>query len=202
MSGVNPQGCQVYSFKKPSDEELDHDYLWRIHKSLPERGRIGIFNRSYYEETLVVRVHPEFLQKEKLPPELITKNIWKQRFEQINAFEKTLCENGIYPLKFFLHISKDEQKQRFQERQKDKTKNWKLSKVDIEERKYWDKYMEAFEDVFNNTSTPWAPWHIIPANKKWFRNYAIANIIVDTLEAFNMKYPKLQDESLANLKIE
>lgn len=202
MSGVNPQGCQVFSFKKPSDEELDHDYLWRIHKSLPERGRIGIFNRSYYEEVLVARVHPEILQKEKLPSELITKDIWKTRFRQINDFEKYLYENGTRIIKLFLHISKEEQKNRFLSRQQDPTKNWKLSKPDMEERKHWDEYMNAFEDMINNTSTKWAPWYIIPSNKKWFRNYIVSEIISKVMKSLNISYPKLSDESLVNIKIE
>lgn len=202
MSGVNPQGCQVFSFKKPSDEELDHDYMWRIHKSLPERGRIGIFNRSYYEEVLVARVHPEILQKQKLPPELITKDIWKTRFRQINDFEKYLYENGTRIIKLFLHISKEEQKNRFLSRQQDPTKNWKLSKPDMEERKHWDEYMNAFEDMINNTSTKWAPWYIIPSNKKWFRNYIVSEIITKVMKSLDISYPKLSDESLVNLKIE
>jgi len=202
MSGVNPQGCQVFSFKKPSDEELDHDYMWRIHKSLPERGRIGIFNRSYYEEVLVARVHPEILQKQKLPPELITKDIWKTRFRQINDFERYLYENGTRIIKLFLHISKEEQKNRFLSRQQDPTKNWKLSKPDMEERKHWDEYMNAFEDMINNTSTKWAPWYIIPSNKKWFRNYIVSEIITKVMKSLDISYPKLSDESLVNLKIE
>jgi PPK2 family polyphosphate:nucleotide phosphotransferase len=202
MSGVNPQGCQVFNFKKPSDEELDHEYMWRIHKSLPERGRIGIFNRSYYEEVLVARVHPEILLKEKLPTELITKDVWKKRFEQINDFERYLYENGTRVVKLYLHISKDEQKRRFLSRQQDPTKNWKLSKPDMEERKFFDKYMECFEDMINNTSTKWAPWHIIPANKKWFRNYIVSEIISKVMKSLDMSYPKLTDDSLVNLKIE
>jgi PPK2 family polyphosphate:nucleotide phosphotransferase len=202
MSGVNPQGCQVFNFKKPSDEELDHDYSWRIHKSIPERGRIGIFNRSYYEEVLVARVHKEVLEKQKLPNELVTKNIWKERFKQINNFEQYLYQNGIRIVKLFLHISKDEQKNRFLSRQKDNTKNWKLSKPDIEERKYWDNYMLAFEDMINNTSTRWAPWHIIPSNKKWYRNYIVSEIITKELKSLKMEFPKLADKNLINLKIE
>jgi PPK2 family polyphosphate:nucleotide phosphotransferase len=202
MSGVNPQGCQVFNFKKPSDEELDHDYLWRMHKALPERGRIGIFNRSYYEEVLVIRVHPELLVKEKLPKELITKDIWKDRFNQINDFEKYLYRNGTHILKFYLHISKEEQKKRFLFRQEDPGKNWKLSKPDIEERKHWDDYMNAFEDMINHTSTKYAPWHIIPANNKWYRNYIISEIIAKEMKSLDMHYPKMTDESLKNLKIE
>ena len=202
MSGVNPQGCQVFNFKKPSDEELDHDYLWRIHKSIPERGRIGIFNRSYYEEVLVARVHKEILEKQKLPDELVTKDIWKDRFTQINNFEQYLYQNGIRIVKLFLYISKDEQRNRFIERQKDPTKNWKLSKLDIEERKYWDNYMVAFEDMINNTSTKWAPWHIIPSNKKWYRNYIVSEIVAKELKSLKMAFPKLSDKSLINLKID
>ncbi len=202
MSGVNPQGCQVFNFKKPSDEELDHDYMWRIHKSLPERGRIGIFNRSYYEEVLVARVHPEILKKQKLPDEIITKNVWKNRFSQINDFERYLYENGTRIIKLFLHISKDEQKKRFLCRQQDATKNWKLSKPDMEERKFWDKYMESFEDMINHTSTKWAPWYVIPSNKKWYRNYIVSEIVSDVMKSLKISYPKLTDDSLVNLKIE
>jgi len=202
MSGVNPQGCQVFGFKKPSDEELDHDYLWRIHKSLPERGRIGIFNRSYYEEVLVARVHPEILKKQKLPDELIKDDVWEKRFRQINDFERYLCENGTRIIKLFLHISKEEQKVRFLSRQQDPTKNWKLSKPDMDERQHWDKYMAAFEDMINNTSTKWAPWHVIPANKKWYRNYIVSEIIHDTMKSLKISYPRLTDDSLINQKIE
>ena len=202
MSGVNPQGCQVFSFKKPSDEELDHDYFWRIHKSLPERGRIGIFNRSYYEEILVAKVHPEILQKQKLPNELINKDVWTLRFKQINDFERYLFENGTITLKFFLYISKDEQKARFLSRLQDPTKNWKLSKPDIAERAHWDKYMDAFEDMVNNTSSRIAPWDIVPSNKKWYRNYVISQTIANTMKSLDMSYPKLTDESLVNLKID
>jgi PPK2 family polyphosphate:nucleotide phosphotransferase len=202
MSGLNPQGCQVFNFKKPSDEELDHDYLWRIHNAHPERGTIGIFNRSYYEEVLVVRVHPEILKHQKLPEELITADIWKNRFKQINNFEHYLYQNGIRIIKLFLHISKDEQKKRFISRQQDNTKNWKLSKADIEERKYWDKYMLAFEDMINNTSTKWAPWYIIPANKKWYRNYIVSEIITNEMKSLKISFPKLADKTLLNLQIE
>ena len=202
MSGVNPQGCQVFNFKKPSDEELDHEYMWRIHKSLPERGRIGIFNRSYYEEVLVARVHPEILTRQKLPVELITKDVWKKRYDQINDFERYLYENGTRVVKLFLHISKDEQKKRFLSRQQDPTKNWKLSKPDMEERKYWDRYQEAFQDMISNTSTKWAPWNVIPANKKWYRNYIVSEIISDVMKSLKISYPKLSDDSLVNLKIE
>src|SRR6195256_3355053 len=167
MSGVNPQGCEVSSFKALSQEELDHDYLWRSAKRLPQRGRIGIFNRSYYEEVLVVRVHPDLLKKQHLPPLGKNESLWKRRFEEINCFERYLVNNGIAILKFFLNISKSEQKSRFLKRIEEKEKNWKFSAADIWERRYWDDYMDAYEDVFNHTSTDWAPWFIIPADRKW-----------------------------------
>ncbi len=203
MSGVNPQGCQVFSFKSPSSEELDHDYLWRCFKCLPERGRIGIFNRSYYEETLAVRVHPEFLAKQQLPPESKGKDIWKQRFEEINNFEKYLVDNGIIVVKFFLNVSKEEQKNRFLERIERPEKNWKLSPNDAKERAFWDDYMKAYEDIFNHTSTPHAPWHIIPADNKWFMRLAVADIICDTLKNLDLKYPTVsenQKEELLKVK--
>ena len=189
MSGVDPQGCQVFSFKAPSSEELDHDYLWRNMRALPERGRIGIFNRSYYEEVLVVRVHPEILNAQRLPPEAKEKNIWKKRFEEINDFEHYLVRNGIIVLKFFLHVSKEEQKRRFLKRITTPEKNWKFSVGDVKERAFWDDYMKAYEDVFNHTSTSWAPWHIIPADHKWFTRAAVADIIVAKLKSLNLKYP-------------
>jgi PPK2 family polyphosphate:nucleotide phosphotransferase len=200
MSGVNPQGCQVVSFKTPSAEELEHDYLWRSMKQVPERGHIGIFNRSYYEEVLVVRVHPEILRNEKIPGNLLGKDIWKERFEQINAFEKYLSRNGTVILKFFLNVSNGEQKKRFLERIDTPEKNWKFSSADVHERSYWKDYMKAFEDVFNNTSTPWAPWHIIPADRKWFTRTAVADVIVRTLESLNLKYPVPDAEHLKSLK--
>jgi PPK2 family polyphosphate:nucleotide phosphotransferase len=199
MSGVNPQGCQVFSFKSPSTEELDHDYLWRCFKCLPERGRIGIFNRSYYEEVLVVRVHPEFLAKQQLPPEAKGKDIWKRRFEEINNFEKYLVDNGIIVLKFFLNVSKEEQKKRFLERIEMPDKNWKLSPNDAKERELWDDYMTAYEDTFNHTSTPWAPWHIIPADHKWFMRLAVADIICAKLKELNLKYPTVTEEQKQGL---
>ena len=179
MSGVNPQGCRVTSFKSPSAEEAAHDFLWRIHNAIPDRGEIGIFNRSHYEDVLVVRVH-------KLVPE----SIWSLRYKQINQFERILVENNVKILKFYLHISKEEQEKRFKERLEDRNKWWKLSPNDFQERKYWNDYMDAYEDVLRYCSTPWAPWYIIPANKKWFRNLAVSHIIVKTLEDFNMKFPK------------
>lgn len=189
MSGINPQGCQVYSFKAPSAEELDHDYLWRSFKALPERGRIGIFNRSYYEEALVVRVHPEILNAQKLPPHAKDKQIWQRRFEEINNFEKYLVNNGIVVLKFFLNVSKDVQKERFLERIDLPEKNWKFSASDAKERGYWDDYMKAYEEVFTHTSTDWAPWHIIPANRKWFTRLIVAYLIDQKLASLNLAYP-------------
>ncbi|MBI4533644.1 MAG: polyphosphate kinase 2 family protein [Candidatus Melainabacteria bacterium] len=189
MSGLNPQGCQVYSFKTPSTEELDHDYLWRCFKALPERGRIGIFNRSYYEEVLVTRVHPELLAHEQLPKKTKGDNIWKQRFEEINNFEKYLVNNGIIVLKFFLHVSKEEQTKRFLERIKLPQKNWKFSAGDIKERAYWDKYMRAYEDCFNHTSSKWAPWFIVPANHKPTTRLAVAYVICEKLKELKLSYP-------------
>ncbi len=194
MSGVNPQGCQVFSFKVPSAEDLDHDYLWRYTKALPERGRIGIFNRSYYEELLVVRVHQELLERQKLPPQAKSKKIWRQRFEEINNFEKYLVNNGIIILKIFLYVSKEEQKQRFLERIERPEKNWKFSANDVKERQFWDDYMKAYEDIFNNTSTEWAPWYIIPADRKWFSRLAIGVVIYDTLESLGLQYPTVTEE--------
>jgi PPK2 family polyphosphate:nucleotide phosphotransferase len=179
MSGVNPQGCHVTSFKAPTRDESEHDFLWRAHLAVPERGQIGIFNRSYYEDVLVVRVH-----------NLVPKDVWKKRFAQINVFEELLAENGVMVLKFFLHISKDEQKKRFQERLDDPSHQWKLSPADFAERKFWDQYVEAYEEALSKCSTAVAPWYIIPANHKWFRNLAISKIVAQTLEDFRMKYPK------------
>jgi len=200
MSGINPQGTQVYSFKAPSAEELDHDFLWRNFKALPERGRIGIFNRSYYEETLIVRVHPEILDSQQLPPEAKGKNIWKQRFQDINNFERYLVRNGIHVLKFFLNVSKAEQKRRFLKRINTPEKNWKFSLGDARERAFWDDYMAAFQDVFNHTSTSWAPWHIIPADHKWFTRAAIADVIIAKLKSLNLAYPTLSPEHLEQLQ--
>jgi PPK2 family polyphosphate:nucleotide phosphotransferase len=199
MSGVNPQGCQVFSFKSPSSEELDHDYLWRSSKALPERGRIGIFNRSYYEEVLVVRVHPEILANQQLPHVPKGDRIWQQRFEEINNFEKYLTNNGIVILKFFLNVSKEEQKKRFLERINLPEKNWKFSVSDATERDRWDDYMNAYEDVFNHTSTEWAPWHIIPADRKWFTRLAVADIIDAKLKSLNLQYPQVNPEHLQEL---
>jgi PPK2 family polyphosphate:nucleotide phosphotransferase len=201
MSGVNPQGTQVYSFKAPSAEELDHDYLWRSFKALPERGRIGIFNRSYYEEVLVVRVHPEILGFQQLPAETKDKNkIWRHRFEEINNFEHYLVRNGVHVLKFFLNVSKEEQKQRFLARINTPEKNWKFSVNDAKERAFWDDYMHAFEDAFNHTSTEWAPWHIIPADHKWFTRAAVADIIISKLKSLDLSYPQLSEAHMQNLE--
>ena len=199
MSGLNPQGTQVYSFKQPSKEEMDHGYLWRIYKSLPERGRIGIFNRSHYEEVLVVKVH-DLLKFQRIPEELIDKNIWKKRYEQINNFENYLYENGTIVLKFFLHVSKDEQKERFLARINDQTKNWKFSAADLEERKLWDQYQTAYEEAISATSKKHSPWYIIPADKKWFARLLVSEIIVDTLTKLKLKYPELSKEQLADLQ--
>jgi PPK2 family polyphosphate:nucleotide phosphotransferase len=199
MSGVNPQGCQVYSFKAPSSEELNHDYLWRTMKSVPERGRIGIFNRSYYEEVLVVRVHPELLKAQKIPSPLIRKNIWKERFEDIRAFESYMTRNGILIRKFFLNVSRKEQKRRFIERLDEPEKNWKFSAPDIRERACWDDYMAAYEDMIRHTATPAAPWHVIPADNKWFTRIAVASAIVDTLEDLNLAYPKVDEAKAKEL---
>ena len=199
MSGVNPQGTQVHSFKAPSAEELDHDFLWRNMKALPERGGIGIFNRSYYEEVLVVRVHPEILNAQKLPPEAKGKNIWKHRFEEINSFEKYLVRNGIVVLKFFLNLSKDEQKRRLLARINKPEKNWKFSIADAKERAHWDDYMNAFEDTLNHTSTEHAPWYIIPADNKWFTRTVVADVIVEKLKSLKLSYPAVSDEHMRHL---
>ncbi|MFO7695237.1 MAG: polyphosphate kinase 2 family protein [Vicinamibacterales bacterium] len=191
MSGINPQGCQVYSFKSPSPEELDHDFLWRTTKALPERGRIGIFNRSYYEEVLVVRVHPEYLQKQKLPPELLSKDIWKERFEDINAVERYLTRNGYTIRKFFLNVSKMEQKRRFLERLEMEEKNWKFSLADARERGFWDKYMEAYEDMIQHTATPHAPWIVVPADNKPLARLIVAASVVDAMEDMKLAFPKI-----------
>jgi PPK2 family polyphosphate:nucleotide phosphotransferase len=200
MSGVNPQGCQVYSFKSPSSGELRHDYLWRTNKCLPERGRIGIFNRSYYEEVLVVRVHPDLLLKENLSSKDIGPHLWKRRFEEINNFERYITNNGIVVLKFFLYVSRKEQKKRFLRRIEQKEKNWKFSAADIRERQFWDRYMIAYEEAFSNTSTSWAPWFIVPADHKWFTRLCVSQIIVATLKALDLKYPKPTKEQLEELE--
>jgi PPK2 family polyphosphate:nucleotide phosphotransferase len=191
MKGVNPQGCEVHSFKQPSEEELDHDFMWRSARRLPERGRIGIFNRSYYEEVLVVRVHPEVLARERMPPKLVTKDIWKERFKDIRAFERYLARNGTLILKFFLHVSKEEQRRRFLERLDEPSKNWKFSMGDLAERKLWDKYMAAYEDMIRNTSRPEAPWHVVPADNKWFTRLVVAAELVDALDRLDIKFPSV-----------
>jgi PPK2 family polyphosphate:nucleotide phosphotransferase len=199
MSGVNPQGCQVYSFKAPSNEELDHDFMWRCIIRLPERGRIGIFNRSYYEETLVVRVHREFLEKQKLPPELVTKHIWEERFQDIRHFERYLTRNGVAIRKFFLHVSKEEQKKRFLERIEQPEKHWKFSADDIKEREYWNDYMEAYEDMIQNTATKQAPWYVVPADNKWFTRLIVAAAVIEALASLDLHYPELSKEKLKEL---
>jgi PPK2 family polyphosphate:nucleotide phosphotransferase len=200
MSGVNPQGCEVSSFKAPSAEELDHDFLWRCARRLPERGRIGIFNRSYYEETLVVRVHPEFLAGQKLPPKTKTKDLWKQRFKDISNFERHVTHNGTLVLKFFLHVSKEEQRQRFLARIKDPEKNWKFSLKDVEERQHWDAYMEAYEDTIRHTASKYAPWYVVPADNKWFTRLVVASAIVENLNALDLEYPTLGKDELKSLE--
>jgi PPK2 family polyphosphate:nucleotide phosphotransferase len=201
MSGVNPQGVDVHSFKGPSTEELDHDYLWRNFKALPSRGRIGIFNRSYYEEVLVVRVHPEFLSNQQLPPALKDEHIWSRRFEEINNFEKYLVDNGIIVVKFFLYVSKETQKERFLERTLEPEKNWKFSAADIKERAHWDDYIAAYEDMFNHTSTEWAPWYIVPADHKWFTRLAVAAVLYNTMKNLNLAYPTVSEEQKQALLI-
>lgn len=204
MSGINPQGCQVFSFKQPSAEELDHDYLWRINRCLPERGRIGIFNRSQYEDVLIAKVHPEIILSSKLPHieslENIDPEFWKRRYRQINDFERYLTENGTVILKFFLNVSKAEQKKRFLERLEDKAKNWKFSSADIKERQFWDEYMKAYSDVLTETSTEEAPWYVIPADNKWFMRYAVSKIICERMKGLDLHYPTLSKEGLEKLE--
>ena len=200
MSGVNPQGVQVYSFKTPSTEELDHDYLWRTSQRLPGRGRIGIFNRSYYEEVLVVRVHPEVLKNERIPPSLVTKDIWEERFQDIHCFERYLGRNGIIVRKFFLNISKKEQKRRFLARLDHPEKNWKFSSADVRERQYWKDYMKAYEDMIVNTATGKAPWYVVPADNKWFTRVVVAAAIVETLEDLKVSYPTVDPEKRKELQ--
>jgi PPK2 family polyphosphate:nucleotide phosphotransferase len=200
MSGVNPQGCEVYSFKQPSTQELDHDFMWRTSVALPERGRIGIFNRSYYEELLVVRVHPEILAKQKIPTSLVTKNIWQERFEDISAFEKYLARNGTVILKFFLNVSKEEQRKRFLDRLEEPGKNWKFSLGDVEERKLWDKYQAAYQDLIRHTSARHAPWFVVPADHKWFGRVVISSAIVEALEKLNLRFPEVAKGSLDELQ--
>jgi PPK2 family polyphosphate:nucleotide phosphotransferase len=199
MSGTNPQGCQVYSFKSPSSDDLDHDYLWRCMKSLPNRGHIGIFNRSYYEEVLVVRVHPEFLAKQKLPPKLVGKKIWEERFEDIRNFEQYLSRNGVVVRKFFLHVSKKEQKRRFLERIDDPLKNWKFSSNDANERDFWDDYMEAYEQMIQETATKEAPWYVVPADNKWFTRVVVAGAVIETLDSLDLAYPKVDEVKVKEL---
>jgi PPK2 family polyphosphate:nucleotide phosphotransferase len=200
LSGLNPAGCQVFSFKAPSAEELDHDFLWRTSKSLPERGRIGVFNRSYYEEVLVVRVHPEYLEGQQLPRGLVTESIWNERFEDINAFERYATRQGIAILKFFLNVSAEEQRRRFLARLDEPEKNWKFSVEDCSKRDLWDKYMAAYEDMINNTSTEHAPWHVIPADKKWFMRAAVAEAIVAELESLRLEFPTLTEKQKKGLE--
>jgi PPK2 family polyphosphate:nucleotide phosphotransferase len=200
MSGLNPQGCQVAAFKSPSSRELDHDYLWRCNIFLPERGRIGIFNRSYYEEVLVVRVHPEYLDAQRLPHVPKGGKVWTQRYREINNYEKYLTDNGTRILKFFLNVSREEQRKRFLQRIERPEKNWKLSPSDVKERAHWDEYQDAYEEMLNATSTEAAPWHVIPADKKWFSRVAIANVIVKALESMNLKYPSLNEHQRSQLE--
>jgi len=189
MSGVNPQGCEVHSFKTPSSEELNHDYLWRSNKSIPERGKIGIFNRSYYEEVLVVRVHPEFLNSQRLPGRLVTKQIWTERYEDINAYERYLARNGVVIRKFFLHVSKKEQKKRFLERLDDWRKNWKFSTADLKERGFWKDYKQAYETMLQKTASPHAPWYVVPADNKWFTRLVVSSAIIDALNNLDLAFP-------------
>ncbi len=200
MSGLNPQGCQVYNFKTPSAEDLDHDFLWRCVKALPERGKMGIFNRSYYEEVLIVRVHPELVENEKLPTKMNGKEFWNHRYEEINNFERHLIRNGVVVLKFFLNLSKDQQKRRFLERIEKPDKNWKFSIADANERNHWDEYMDAYEDMLKHTSTKWAPWYVIPADHKWYTRIAVADILVKTLKSLDLKYPVVSKERKVELQ--
>ncbi|MCI0452984.1 MAG: polyphosphate kinase 2 family protein [Candidatus Latescibacteria bacterium] len=199
MSGVNPQGCQVFSFKAPSDEELDHDFMWRTSKNLPERGRVGIFNRSYYEEVLVVRVHPEILQRQKLPPKLVARNVWKQRFEDIVAFERYLARNGVVVLKFFLNVSKEEQQRRFLSRIDEPAKQWKFSGADVRERAFWDDYMHAYEDMIRHTSSAHAPWYVVPADNKWYTRLVVATAVIDALDELHLAFPRVGAEKKREL---
>ncbi len=200
MSGLNPQGTQVFSFKRPSAEELDHDYLWRTNKALPERGRIGIFNRSYYEEVLIVKLH-NLIRLQKLPQEFVGDDIWEKRYRHIREFEKYAFENGMVIMKFFLHLSKEEQKKRFLERLDNPAKNWKFSADDLKERQYWDDYQKCYEQAIAQTSARHAPWYIIPADKKWFSRLVVSSVIVDTMKKLNMEYPRLSEEELKNIDL-
>jgi PPK2 family polyphosphate:nucleotide phosphotransferase len=205
MSGLNPQGCQVVAFKVPSATELDHDYLWRCQRELPERGRIGIFNRSYYEEVLVVRVHPELLVRQRIPPRLVDDGIWKRRYQDIRAFERHLGRNGTVVRKFFLHVSRAEQRRRFLERLEDPAKQWKFSAADLAERALWKRYMSAYEEMIRATAAEHAPWYVVPADHKWFTRIVVAAALVETLESLELSYPKLdktQRAALAGLKRE
>ena len=197
MSGVNPQGCEVHSFKAPSSEELDHDYLWRAHRAVPQRGRIGIFNRSYYEELLVVRVHREILDGQKLPRELVSKDIWQERYKDINTFERYLARNGVVIRKFFLHVSKKEQKKRFLERLEDPSKNWKFSMADVKERGFWKDYQKAYEEMIQNTASKHAPWYVVPADNKWFTRLVVAGAITEALHDLHLQFPEV-DEKMKN----
>ena len=199
MSGVNPQGCQVFSFKAPSAEELDHDYLWRYMKCLPNRGQIGIFNRSYYEEVLVVRVHPAILEAQKIPPSLVNKRVWEERFQDIRNFERYLGRNGVVVVKFFLNVSKEEQKRRFLERADTPEKNWKFSASDMAEREFWEDYQEAFEDLIRNTATEENPWYIVPADTKWFSRVVVAAGVIETLSNLGLAYPRVEKAKLAEI---
>lgn len=199
MTGVNPQGCQVYSFKAPSEEELDHDYMWRTSKNLPERGRIGIFNRSYYEEVLVARVHPEILSRQRIPSRLVTRNVWKQRFEDMVAFERYITRNGIVVLKFFLNVSKEEQQRRFLARIDDPAKQWKFSSADVHERGYWNAYMKAYEDMIRHTATAHAPWYVVPADNKWYTRLVVASAIVEALDELKLSFPRVGEKKRKEL---
>jgi PPK2 family polyphosphate:nucleotide phosphotransferase len=199
MSGVNPQGCDVHAFKSPSNEELNHDYLWRSHKCVPERGKIGIFNRSHYEEVLVVRVHPTFLRAERLPDRLVNKHIWEERYEDINDFEDYLSRNGIVIRKFFLHVSKEEQKKRFLERLEDPKKNWKFSMADVTERGFWDDYQEAYEEMIQNTAKKHSPWYVVPADNKWFSQLIVASAIIQALDQLDLAFPDVEKEKKKEL---
>ncbi len=199
MSGVNPQGCQVASFKAPSHEELDHDFLWRCQKHLPERGRIGIFNRSWYEEVLVVRVHPHLLEAQRLPPVFVRKRLWRDRCRDIRNFERYLARNGVMIRKFFLHVSRDEQRRRFLERLDDPEKHWKFSASDVRERGHWDEYMEAYEDAIRRTATEWAPWYVVPADNKWFTRIVVGAAILDALDSMELRYPAVDAKQRAAL---
>jgi PPK2 family polyphosphate:nucleotide phosphotransferase len=201
MSGVNPQGCQVYAFKAPSQQELNHDFLWRTTKCLPERGHIGIFNRSYYEEVLVVRVHPELLAHENLALPLVTSDLWNERFQDINTFERHLVRNGVVVRKLFLHVSKKEQRQRLLARLDEADKNWKISMADVQERHYWDDYADAYQDMIRHTATEEAPWYVVPADNKWFTRLIVAEVVVDALESLHLKYPELSDAQRKELGV-